>query len=74
MSTPSIDPFFSEPDKLTDFNLKATVLKYVAYWQWFTISMIAALGVAYFFMNTQNPEYAIRTSIMIKDEKGTGTG
>ncbi|AFD08003.1 GumC family protein [Solitalea canadensis] len=69
MSTPSIDPFFSEPDKLTDFNLKATVLKYVAYWQWFTISMIAALGVAYFFMNTQNPEYAIRTSIMIKDEK-----
>lgn len=68
--TPSqFDPLFTPQKEQQDFNLKAAVLKYLAYWKWFTVSFILAGSAAFLFLNYQTPEYRIQASILLKDEK-----
>jgi tyrosine-protein kinase Etk/Wzc len=62
------DPYTLSIDK-NDVNLKEMTLKYIHHWKWFVLSLILALGLAFFYLKRQTPEYKISGSILIKDEK-----
>lgn len=69
MNSSQIDPFFFTQDKPQEFNLKALVLKYFAYWKWFVASFILTMIAAFVYLSYQTPEYQVKSSILIKDEK-----
>jgi tyrosine-protein kinase Etk/Wzc len=73
MNNSTKDPFFYQSEPVDDFNLSEVFYKYLSYWKWFIISFLLALGLAFLYLNTQTPEYAVYSSILIKDDsKGLG--
>ncbi|UKJ07079.1 GumC family protein [Solitalea lacus] len=64
-----IDPFFFQQEEQQDFNLKTLIFKYLAYWKWFVASIVVAIIAAFIFLSYQTPQYLVKNSILIKDEK-----
>ena len=47
--------------------------RYIVYWKWFLLGVVAAIAGAYFFLRYQAPLYEVSASILIKDDnKGAG--
>ncbi|WP_439559405.1 GumC family protein [Dyadobacter sp.] len=53
----------------SEFNLKEYVRRYVRYWYLFPIFFVLCLTGAFFFLQTTQPVYSTKTTILIKDEK-----
>ncbi len=51
-----------------EFELTRFLARYLRYWYLFVISLILALGIAYFYNWYKNPVFAISAKLMIKDE------
>src|SRR2546428_3375663 len=70
-----IDPFFFQQEEEQDFNPKAILHKYLAYWKWFALSLAMSISAAFIYLSYKSPEYHIHSSVLIKDEKkGLGGG
>ncbi|MFC5271575.1 GumC family protein [Adhaeribacter terreus] len=64
-----VNPFYFPQEEENEINLKELVYKYLAYWKWFALSLTLALAAAFFYLKTQNPQYKITSSLLIKDNK-----
>ena len=64
-----VNPFYFPQEEENEINLKELVYKYLAYWKWFALSLTLALAAAFFYLKTQNPQYKITSSVLIKDNK-----
>ena len=55
-----------------NINLYAIFFKYLAYWPWFVISVIACLIVAFLYLRYQPPVYNVTAAVLIKEEEQKG--
>ena len=53
-------------------NLYAIFFKYLAYWPWFVISVLACMILAFLFLRYQQPVYNITAAVLIKEEEQKG--
>lgn len=51
-------------------DLKALFFKFTRFWYLFAISVFIALLVAFLFNKYTKPVYEVKTSVLIKDQKG----
>ena len=63
---------FNEQTNEETINLYAIFFKYLAYWPWFVISVIACLILAFIFLRYQQPVYNITAAVLIKEEEQKG--
>jgi tyrosine-protein kinase Etk/Wzc len=54
----------------TEFNLRKAVFKYLRYWYWFILAITVAISVAYLYLRYATPIYEVRSTLVIKDDKG----
>ena len=63
---------FNEQNSEETINLYAIFFKYLAYWPWFVISVIACMILAFLFLRYQQPVYNITATVLIKEEEQKG--
>ncbi len=63
---------FNEQNSEETINLYAIFFKYLAYWPWFVISVIACMILAFLFLRYQQPVYNITAAVLIKEEEQKG--
>jgi tyrosine-protein kinase Etk/Wzc len=61
-------------DSSTEFDLKAWFFRVLRLWPWFLGSLTVFMLLAWFNLKTTEPVYQSSASIMIKDDKKTGSG
>lgn len=49
--------------------LRSYLSPYLRHWPWFVLSMVLALGGAYFYLLYKQPVYRIEASLLLQDEK-----
>jgi tyrosine-protein kinase Etk/Wzc len=52
----------NEPD------IRETVFKYLRYWKWFVLSLLAFMVLGYTYIKLSTPQYKIETDLLIKDK------
>ncbi|WP_321332331.1 polysaccharide biosynthesis tyrosine autokinase [uncultured Bacteroides sp.] len=57
------------PEAGESLNIQELIFKYLAYWPWFVVSVVACLVVAFLYLKFTTPVYNISATIMIKDDK-----
>ena len=62
---------FSENEE-SNFDLKAEIFKYLAYWKWIVLGIVVGVAVAYLYNRYTIPEYRTEASMMILKEDQTG--
>lgn len=67
--TPIIDQPQHEEEEI---NLVEVLMKYLHYWKWFVASAVLFVALGFLFLQTQNKEYQIDTTVLLNDEKGKG--
>ena len=55
-------------------NYQELLFKYIIHWPWFVASVLACLVGAWMYLHFQTPVYQVSASIMIKDDKKSGSG
>ena len=65
-STSNLDSSF------TDFNIREELDKYLFYWRWFIVSVVACLVAAFLYLRYATPIYSASTTILVKDDKKGG--
>lgn len=55
-----------------DVNIRELLLRYLAYWKWFVISMVVCMSLAFLYLKATMPVYKVSSSIMIRDEQKGG--
>ena len=50
------------------FNLYNLIFKYLPYWPWFIVSVVACLAIAFVFLRYQAPVYNVTASVLIKEQ------
>lgn len=55
----------------TSPNLREQIFQYLRYWPWFMITIILALGIAFFYLRYATSVYETKATILIKDEKNS---
>lgn len=55
-------------------NYQEILFKYIIHWPWFVASVLACLVGAWMYLHFQTPVYQVSASIMIKDDKKSGSG
>ncbi|MGL5787332.1 MAG: GumC family protein [Bacteroidales bacterium] len=66
-------PFIDQPQHdEEEINLVEVLMKYLHYWKWFVASAILFVALGFLFLQTQNKEYQIDTTVLLNDEKGKG--
>lgn len=63
---------FNEQNSEETINLYAIFFKYLAYWPWFVISVLACMILAFLFLRYQQPVYNITAAVLIKEEEQKG--
>lgn len=63
---------FNEQNSEETINLYAIFFKYLAYWPWFVIGVIACMILAFLFLRYQQPVYNITAAVLIKEEEQKG--
>lgn len=66
------DELFEENKESNKENLQETLLKYLAHWQWFALSVILCLTCTWFYLRYATRVYEITATVMINDEKKGG--
>ncbi|MCC7303403.1 MAG: polysaccharide biosynthesis tyrosine autokinase [Bacteroidia bacterium] len=66
---PAIDPRFQGEREEEPVNLRELVFRYLAYWKWFVVSVIACVFCGYVYLRYSPVKYSIKASILVKDEK-----
>lgn len=66
------DELFEENKETNKENLQETLLKYLAHWQWFALSVILCLTCTWFYLRYATWVYEITATVMINDEKKGG--
>lgn len=54
-----------------EINIREELEKYLRYWPWFVLSVLIALGYAYFKLRQTTPIYSTTATIIIKDGKNS---
>lgn len=54
-----------------EINIREELEKYLRYWPWFLLSLVIALGFAYFKLRQTTPIYSTTATIIIKDGKNS---
>ncbi|MGV8914038.1 MAG: GumC family protein [Kaistella sp.] len=57
-----------------DVNIKDIIKPYTRKWFWFVLSVLAALIVAFIYIQTSTPVYKIDSTVLIKDAKKSPSG
>lgn len=73
MKENSYDNNMSELDE-EKVNYQELLFKYIIHWPWFVASVLACLVGAWMYLHFQTPVYQVSASIMIKDDKKSGSG
>ena len=55
-----------------EINIQEIIFKYLSYWKWFVISIIACLAIAFLYLRYATPVYNVSAAIIIKDDKKGG--
>lgn len=55
-------------------NYQEILFKYIIHWPWFVASVLACFIGAWMYLHFQTPVYQVSASIMIKDDKKSGSG
>lgn len=55
-----------------EINLREIIFKYLHHWKWFVISVIIFLSLGILVYLRMDREYGISTSVLLKENKGTG--
>lgn len=66
------DDIYEEKEKKKDF--KTVLFSYLIHWPWFVAAIIACLCTAYLYLRYTPSVYNIQASILIKEEKKSGSG
>lgn len=53
-------------------DLRQLFFKYLRNWYWFVISAVVCVSVALLYIKVVNPKFSVQSSIMLRQEKGTG--
>lgn len=59
--------------KEDELDIRALLLKYLIHWQWFAVSVVACIALAWLYLHFTAPVYNISASVLIKDEKKGGS-
>ena len=72
MSEEKID-ILPEQGEEENINLYAIIFKYLVYWPWFVVSVLACLTLTYVYLRYQAPVYNVKSAVLIKegDKKGS---
>jgi len=57
-----------------EINIQEILFKYLSYWKWFVISIVACLAIAFLYLRYATPVYNVSAAIIIKDDKKGGNG
>lgn len=60
-----------EQDKSVDF--REILFNYLVHWKWFVVSVIIAMGIAFFILARKNDVYTVTTSVLMKNDKSGAT-
>lgn len=60
--------------KTRNFNTKHTLKRYLFHWPLFLVVLGLCIATAFLYLDTVKPNYEIKASILIKDEKKAGDG
>lgn len=60
-----------EQDKSVDF--REILFNYLVHWKWFVVSVIIAMGIAFFILARKNNVYTVTTSVLMKNDKSGAT-
>ena len=66
------DDIYEEKEKKKDF--KTVLFSYLIHWPWFVAAIIACLCTAYLYLRYTPSVYNIQASVLIKEEKKSGSG
>lgn len=55
------------------FDLIGLLLDYLSHWKWFVISVLIAVGIAYYHISTIVPIYEVSASIFLSDENAANS-
>ena len=55
-----------------EINIQEILFKYLSYWKWFVISIVACLAIAFLYLRYATPVYNVSAAIIIKDDKKGG--
>jgi len=66
----AIDNFEGIQQQEESIDIKALFFKFVRYWYLFALTVFVAIVVAFLFNKYTNPVYEVKTTILVKDEKG----
>src|SRR5690606_36729409 len=53
-------------------DIRAVLLNYLRHWHWFVISILLCLCVAFLYLRYAAPQYQVRSTLLIKDDKKGG--
>ncbi|WP_338359731.1 GumC family protein [Yeosuana marina] len=62
-------PMMDTPQSSESFNLKKTISLYTKKWSWFLLTTLLFVGLAYFYLRYQIPQYEATANIMLISEK-----
>src|SRR5690554_6126497 len=64
-----------DPYQEENLDLKNIIFRYLPYWYFFALSLILALGLAFFYNRLAEPVYRVNSTVLISDRsKGLGQG
>lgn len=63
----------NERKKEEELDIRALLLKYIIHWQWFAVSVVVCMALAWLYLHFTAPVYNISASVLIKDEKKGGS-
>src|SRR3569833_368624 len=66
-TTEDINGFIDQDNNGPD--LREILFKYLRYWKWFVLSLIAFSGLAFVYLKVTTPLYQIETDLLIKQDK-----
>ncbi|NVK51714.1 MAG: polysaccharide biosynthesis tyrosine autokinase [Flavobacteriaceae bacterium] len=53
-------------------NIREEIEKYLIHWKWFVLGVFLAIVGAFLYLRYTTPQYAVKTAILIKDDKKGG--
>ena len=66
--------FINDSEESEPFDLQQTLRKYLYHWPYFVIGILVCLGAGFTYLQFAEPEYEIKATLLIQDEKKTNDG
>ncbi len=57
-----------QEEKEEGIDVKALIVKYIVYWQWFVVSVVCVVALAWIYLRFTTPIYSVSAAVLIQEE------